>query len=70
MIHVGNGMISQSSVTHLVAINSPTDVFRSPFHSVGVPVGMRVESMGVLMRFDLFVAINIAIDHVQRQRIV
>ena len=64
LMHVRNG-VGTVSVTHFMTVDRPADIIRSPFHGVGVPFVMGVETMGIFVRFDL-IALAIAVDHVHR----
>ena len=62
IVYMLNSRIISSSVSQLASINSPADVLRGPFKLVSVPLVLRVEVIGVLMRLQLLVPI--AVDHV------
>ena len=46
-------------MANLFAINCEGDIFRSPFHLVGVPIAFRVEVVGIVMIFLLCMTVTI-----------
>ena len=61
-IHMCNGRVMKADMAHFMPINNPRNVMRGPFHLICVPVIMRVESMSIIVRFKLLMAI--AVDNI------
>ena len=59
LIEVTNCWVSQVGVAHSVTIDGPTHIGWGPLKLVGVPVVVRVETMGVVVRLNLIMAVAV-----------
>ena len=64
-LHELNGGITSWNMADLMSINGPGNVVWGPGHLVSVPVGARLEIVGVVVRLQLVVAVSVDNVHAE-----
>jgi len=55
-------------MANFFTVNCERNIFRGPFHLVGVPIAFGVEVMGIVM--ILLLSMTVTIDQVHRDRVL